>query len=195
MAACIPYVQWIEYNAQCRDKQSGLSVKGFGYTATGLRALRGLGLSISASITPASVANAINTGNLVQTAPAPAPAASPVVSNAPSINTTPICNDPNDPCCIVQNSPPCPLGTACPATCPTGFHSVDLLHAPGTPAKCNCVRDHVPTLTPNTTMSLGPTPGSPASSSTAGFSKLGLLAAGLAAVGVVYLVTKKRAAA
>ncbi len=36
------------------------------------------------------------------------------------------------------------LGDACPAACPQGFHSIDMLVAPGKPAQCTCGRDAPP---------------------------------------------------
>lgn len=33
------------------------------------------------------------------------------------------------------------LGDACPATCPAGYHSIDMLVAPGQPTTCTCGRD------------------------------------------------------
>lgn len=38
------------------------------------------------------------------------------------------------------------LGDACPATCPQGFHSIDMLVGPGKPAQCSCGRDATPSI-------------------------------------------------
>ena len=145
MAACVPYYQWLTANAACRAKSAGIDVKGFGYTRTGVAGLRGLGLrglgaGVDFSITPESVATAIQGGGVVQSAPPP-PSGPPVVSQ-PTLNTTPV-YDPSDPCYVAQQTP-CPMGVGCPAGCPTGYHSVNLLVGPGKPAQCTCGRDAAP---------------------------------------------------
>lgn len=203
MAACVPYYQWLTANAACRAKSAGIDVKGFGYTRTGvagLRGLRGLGASMDFSITPSSVATAIQGGGVIQTPP---PSAPPVVSQ-PTLNTTPV-YDPSDPCYIAQQTP-CPMGTGCPAGCPTGYHSVNLLVAPGKPAQCVCAQDKAlaPTYPSGTFAPHGAPATAPPSntvpilqSNTAagGFSHWGLLAAVAVGGTALYLVMRKKKAA
>lgn len=209
--ACIPYTQWLGANAGCKAKTSTFSVQGFGYTRTGIAGLRGLGLrglgaGFDVSVTPASIATAIQGGGLVQSAPPPS---TPPVISQPTLNTTPVYNDPNDPCYIASQTP-CPAGTGCPAQCPSGYHSIDLLVAPGKPAQCACGKDKaasapsamtlVPggsaTAPPSGNPVLTPTPGGILQSNvaTGGFSHWGLLAAVAVGGTALYLVMRKKAA-
>ncbi len=180
MADCIPYFQWLGANAACRDKSAGISVRGFGYTRTGVAGLRGLAL------------RGLGDDYSVQ---------APVVSQ-PSLNTSAI--DASDPCYIAQQTP-CPMSTGCPASCPTGFHSVTLLAAPGKPAQCVCGKDKAASAPPTTTMTIVPggSASAPPSSdpgvvqsnvAAGGFSHWGLLAAVAVGGTALYLVMRKKAA-
>lgn len=110
-----------------------------------------------------------------------------------------IASDPNDPCTLAAQAP-CPMGSGCPAACPPGSHSFQLMTAPGSPAVCICQRDKP--LPPVVQPSLAPVPAaSPvvpvtaSASSTGGFSRWGLLAALAAGGTAIYLVTRKKKAA
>lgn len=198
---CVPYTQWIAANAACNAKSNPISVKGFGYVPTGRAALRGLGFSVSASITPTSVANAIQSGQLINP---PSSSAPPVVQSTPSINTTPML-DPSDPC-FVATQEPCPAGQGCPAVCPPGFHSIDLVARPGQPAMCNCTRDRAPAPNYGNAFMARGTPNTPPratipagiqanASASGGFQHWGILAAVVLGGGALYYVTKKKKAA
>lgn len=195
MAACIPYAQWLTANAACKAKSSTFAVRGFGYVPTGMAGLRSLGFSITGSITPASVATAMQTGQMVQTAPAAGgqPAVVAAASAGPSINTAPVYSDPNDPCYIASQTP-CPAGQGCPAVCPPGYHSIGLLTAPGKPSLCNCAKDKPASGSGGSATAPAMDPGGGIVQSTAagGFSHWGLLAALAAGGGVLYLVMKKK---
>lgn len=176
--ACIPYAQWITANAACRDKTQAISVKGFGYAATGRAGLLGLGATF------------IEAQQLMAAASAPP---------AQNLNTQALVYDVNDPCSISVQAP-CPAGTGCPAICPTGWHSIGLLTAPGQPALCNCAKDAATVATAATSSSgsaVAPSvtstpPLVQASMTDAGFSHWGLLAALAVGGGALYLVMKKK---
>lgn len=111
-----------------------------------------------------------------------------------------ITSDPNDPCTLAAQAP-CPMGTGCPAACPPGSHSFQLMTAPGAPAVCICQRDKplppvisqpIPSSQP---ASADPTPVTASASSTAGFSHWGLLAALAVGGTAIYIVTRKKKAA
>lgn len=118
-----------------------------------------------------------------------------------NINTTPVYNDPNDPCFIATQTP-CAPGSPCPIVCPTGYHSMSMLAAPGQPALCNCAKDKVPTApsasaAPSNGSATAPSSipgGTPITTASAagGFSHWGLLAALAVGGGALYLVMKKK---
>ncbi len=187
MAACVPYYQWLTANAACRAKSAGIDVKGFGYTRTGVAGLRGLG-DTWLNLTPTPPGPNVVQGTVM----------APVVSQ-PTLNTAPVYNDPNDPCYIASQTP-CPMGTGCPAGCPTGYHSVNLLVAPGKPAQCVCAQTKSVAPPSNGSATAPPSGGGSqvpilqSNTAAGGFSHWGLLAA-VAGVGLVgYLVMKKKAA-
>jgi hypothetical protein len=193
MAACIPFLQWLQYNDACKAKTSTFSVKGFGYSATGLAGLRAYG-DLNFSVTPASVVNFASGNAPLVSTPSAAPPTPSVTAMQPTINTTPV-YDPSDPCYYAAQTP-CPAGTGCPASCPTGFHSIGLVTAPGAPAQCVCGKDKA-VAPPAATTGPAPYVAPPVQANVAagGFSHWGLLAAVVVGGGALYLVTRKKQAA
>lgn len=198
--ACIDYNTWMAANTACQNATQSVRGLGQNYVPTGLRALRGLGASISATITPQSFFSSMTSGSIQTAVPlAPAP---PTGYNASTLNVAPAVG--TDPCAIASQVPCSYQGT-----CPQGYDET----SPG-PGVTNCVK-HVPALTsapPPIVCGAGfaktcnpqpchcaPVPQDTAtmttpSTSTAGFSQWGLLA--VLAVGgfVVYKVaTHKKA--
>lgn len=121
MTTCINSQVWAQAQAACAARQASVSsVRGFGYSATGLR---GLGATLSqivanaaaaakASASPAeSAASAAAAQRALQAAQA-AYAAPSVIANP--INTTP---DPNDPC-VIASQTPCPGPSSGSASAP-----------------------------------------------------------------------------
>ncbi len=173
---CLDNQVWKQAQLACNARlQQAASVKGFGYAATGVAGLRGLGLAITGSIDPSSI---IGLG--------PSPSAS-----APSVTANPIAVAPNqnDPCAIA-NQLPC----GGPDSCPTGQkHFCERLPRQALNGKwglsatiCSCLplAAAAPPAVPGGAVVPGVVAG--------GFSHWGLLAALAVGGGALYLVMRKK---
>lgn len=170
--ACIDFSTWNDAVAACANQTQSVRGLGSGYKRTGVAGLRGLGLSVSATISPSSLQNA-----LLMSSGVPLVAPAPPTGYALNVGTA--ASQTSDPCAIAAMTPcskPKALTSAPPPiVCGSGFMKSC------TPQPCHCA----PVPQDTTTMS---------ASSTAGFSQWGLLA--VLAVGgfVVYKVaTRKKA--
>lgn len=137
---CIDYQVWTAAQQACNARLA--SVKGFGYTATGARGLRGLGISIVSALNPMlSVSTSASSGgsppvHVMTAAPvARAPTANPAMvaaaaasaaaanshSGQPAVVSSPINTtgyDPSDACSIAGQTPCAPAPSSGSATAP-----------------------------------------------------------------------------
>ncbi len=178
--ACVDYTTWNNAKVACQNLQQSVRGLGHNYAPTGLRAMRGLGFSVSASVSPSAFTSLVQGVNQ-SSAAAPAPSSSPTLNTASASSAT-------DPCAIAAQTP-CPAKpkalTAAPPpiVCGSGFFKTC------NPAPCHCAP-----VAPGPTDTTVMMPTTQASTSTGGFSQWGLLA--VLAVGgfVVYKVaTHKKA--
>lgn len=164
--ACVEYTTWNNAKVACQNLTESVRGLGHNYAPTGLRAMRGLGLTASAILTPT---------------PFSIPQAVVLAPASPSLNTGASASA-TDPCTIAAQTP-CPSAgralTAAPPplVCGAGFFKTC------NPAPCHCAPSDTTVMTPT-----------PATTSTGGFSQWGLLA--VLAVGglVVYKVAKHKKA-
>lgn len=195
-AECIEFMTWQNAKAACAAKNAALtaSVKGFGYTATGLAGLRGLGFSFNSLVTAGS------------TPATPTPATPP-----PALKVSPApAYDPNDPC-YIASLPQCSA-----VSCPSDYNKVCLLNKPGDndPPACACLKKPTPAMSPgqqaaaaaalqaaqaaaaasrgpSTAPAYAPSYAPSYASATGGFNHWGLVAAVVAGGALLYLVTQK----
>jgi hypothetical protein len=204
--ACLDNQVWKQAQLACNARlQQAASVKGFGYAATGVAGLRGLGFTITGSIDPSSIigyATPTSSPSPSPTAPmsqsaiasmAAQAAAQAAASNSrsggtPAILSSPI--DPNDPCSVASQLP-----CGGPDSCPPGqVHTCERLPKQALNGKwglsatiCSCSS---PAAAP-----AAPIPGGTIVSqkgAAGGFSHWGLLAALAVGGGALYLVMRKK---
>jgi len=191
---CIDNLSWKQAQLSCNAvMQQAASVKGFGYTATGLAGLRGLGLgdpSTDIDYTPPAAVSAPAASNPMMSAAAVAAMAAQAASQAAAANSRTVAFAPavvsspinsNDPCSVASQGP-CPG----PATCPTG----NVLRCESVPTQTGattiCYCAPLATAPPATTTTTTTT------TAAGGFSHWGLLAALAVGGGALYLVMKKK---
>lgn len=180
MAACIDPAVWQQAVSDC---QRIASVKGLGapnYVRTGMR---GLGVSITGTVSPSSALSFLTGGSLLQTAPPRAAAPAPPTGYKSALVPAPPSGTTSDPCALIASGTPC----STMGGCPPGFNPVSI-----GPGETNCQKAP-PSLTAAPVRK--PPPGgdtavmTPAPVvATAGFNQWGLLAALAVGGFVVYKV-------